>query len=558
MQLSLAAAAAAQAEKGAAGEADVALAFAEAERRQWTLPDPALLRRLAQGNGESPDAVARVSERLVATLGQLQHPRPGDRHGLGTARHPLRAAAGARHQGEQGGRAQGRPRVRAGGHRRARPGADPRQDGRRRRGAQHAGELRLARRHPRPVPAARLADGLLAGQGRHRQGGPGRPRAHGAPAHRRHHGLGQERLPQRAHQLDPAARHARRGAHDHDRPQEGRAQQLQRRAAPAGAGRHQHEAGHLRARQHLPRDGPALRRALAQRLPGHPRAQQEAGARGRGPHAVHDGDHRRAGRPHDGGPLGGRGLHHPPRPARAQLRHPPRGRHAAPVGRRGHRHDQDQHPLAHRLRRGLADRLAHHPRPGRRREPAGHGRHAVQPHGQQQAAARAGRADHERRDEAHHRALEAPGQARLPRGPAREPGRPRRRAVGAVGRRRRAPRRGHQDRGEHGRRVRGAAAAAPARGLRARRPAHRHHGGDGHHLRLRRQQGARGAHRRGGPAGGARAPQRRRRRRRRDGRRRARDRGPAPEAPPRRPSRRPPTSSLAQPELVCHRRSAAY
>ena len=82
--------------------------------------------------------------------------------------------------------------------------------------------------------------------------------------------------------LDPAARHARPGAHDHDRPQEGRAQQLQRRAAPAGAGRHQHEAGHLRARQHLPRDGPPLRRPLAQRLPGHPRAQQEAGARGRG------------------------------------------------------------------------------------------------------------------------------------------------------------------------------------------------------------------------------------------------------------------------------------
>ena len=74
VQLSLAAAAAAQAEKGAAGEADVALAFAEAERRQWTLPDPALLRRLAQGHGESPDAVARVSERLVATLGSFNIP----------------------------------------------------------------------------------------------------------------------------------------------------------------------------------------------------------------------------------------------------------------------------------------------------------------------------------------------------------------------------------------------------------------------------------------------------------------------------------------------------
>ena len=52
----------------------MALAFAEAERRQWTLPDPAVLRRLAQGNGESPDAVARVSERLVATLGSFNIP----------------------------------------------------------------------------------------------------------------------------------------------------------------------------------------------------------------------------------------------------------------------------------------------------------------------------------------------------------------------------------------------------------------------------------------------------------------------------------------------------
>ena len=101
-------------------------------------------------------------------------------------------------------------------------------------------------------------------------------------------------------------------------------------------------------------------------------------------------------------------------------------------------------------------------------------------------------------------------QAGLPRGAPREPGRPGRRAVAAGGRRRRAPRRGHQDRGEHRRRQRGAAAAPPARRLRPRRSPHRHHGGDGHHLRLRRQQGALGAHRRGGTADGARPPERRR------------------------------------------------
>ena len=71
----------------------------------------------------------------------------------------------------------------------------------------------------------------------------------------------------------------------------------------------------------------------------------------------------------------------------------------------------------------------HHPRPGWRREPARHGRHALLPDGQQQAPARAGRPGDERRDEARHRALEAAGQARVPRGAAREPGRAGRRAA---------------------------------------------------------------------------------------------------------------------------------
>ena len=74
VQLSLAAAAAAAAEKGEDAGTDGALAFAEAERRQWALPDPAILRRLAQTAGESPDAVARTSERLVATLQSFNIP----------------------------------------------------------------------------------------------------------------------------------------------------------------------------------------------------------------------------------------------------------------------------------------------------------------------------------------------------------------------------------------------------------------------------------------------------------------------------------------------------
>ncbi len=65
VQLSLAAAGSAQADPS------VALAFADAEKRQWTLPDPALLRRLGEGRGESPDAVAHTSQRLVETLGHF-------------------------------------------------------------------------------------------------------------------------------------------------------------------------------------------------------------------------------------------------------------------------------------------------------------------------------------------------------------------------------------------------------------------------------------------------------------------------------------------------------
>ncbi len=76
VQLSLGAAAAAKAaaEAPAEGDAEVALAFAEAEKRQWTLPDASILRLLGQGDGESPEAVARTAERLVATLASFNIP----------------------------------------------------------------------------------------------------------------------------------------------------------------------------------------------------------------------------------------------------------------------------------------------------------------------------------------------------------------------------------------------------------------------------------------------------------------------------------------------------
>lgn len=92
VQLSLAAAAVATPEV----DAEVALAFADAEKRQWTLPDPALLRRLGEGRGESPEAVQRVSERLVETLGHFGIPSQviGTVSGPRVTRYELQLAPG--------------------------------------------------------------------------------------------------------------------------------------------------------------------------------------------------------------------------------------------------------------------------------------------------------------------------------------------------------------------------------------------------------------------------------------------------------------------------------
>jgi len=53
------------------GGGDAALAFQNAEKRQWLLPEPSLLQRLGESIGESPEAVHRVSQRLVETLGHF-------------------------------------------------------------------------------------------------------------------------------------------------------------------------------------------------------------------------------------------------------------------------------------------------------------------------------------------------------------------------------------------------------------------------------------------------------------------------------------------------------
>ena len=53
------------------GGGEAAIAFHDAEKRQWLLPQPSLLQRLGESVGESPDAIHRVSQRLVETLGHF-------------------------------------------------------------------------------------------------------------------------------------------------------------------------------------------------------------------------------------------------------------------------------------------------------------------------------------------------------------------------------------------------------------------------------------------------------------------------------------------------------
>jgi len=50
---------------------EAALAFAPEDRRVWRIPEPLLLQRLGEGNGETPQTIASVSQRLVEALGHF-------------------------------------------------------------------------------------------------------------------------------------------------------------------------------------------------------------------------------------------------------------------------------------------------------------------------------------------------------------------------------------------------------------------------------------------------------------------------------------------------------
>ena len=163
----------------------------------------------------------------------------GDRHGpdLRPARHALRAAARAGHEGVEGRRAQGRPQLRARDDGDPHPRADPRQAGRGRRGAEPLAEARHPRRHLRRPPCDGEPAVRVARQGHLRQRDLDRSRAHAAPPHRRHDRLGQVGLHQHDPHLDAPALDAGRGADDPHRPEAHRARLLRVDPAPPDAGR---------------------------------------------------------------------------------------------------------------------------------------------------------------------------------------------------------------------------------------------------------------------------------------------------------------------------------
>ena len=125
------------------------------------------------------------------------------------ARDPLRAAARARDEGVEGRGAEGRPLLRARDDRDPDPGADPRQAGRRRRGAEPGAEDRHARRHLRRPALEREPARRLARQGHLRHRRLGRPGADAAHPDRRHHRLRQVGLHQHDPDVDPAPLDAR-------------------------------------------------------------------------------------------------------------------------------------------------------------------------------------------------------------------------------------------------------------------------------------------------------------------------------------------------------------
>ena len=146
------------------------------------------------------------------------------------------------------------------------------------RGCPDGGGQQQADLRPRP---RRLGQGL--------RGGPG---AHAAPADRRGHRLGQERLRQRPHHQPADARHARRGQPRAGGPEARRAGRLRRPAASQDGGHRRAAAGARRAGLGGRRDGGPLQAAGSARRAQHRGLQRQPPGGARGAAAVPRGRHR--------------------------------------------------------------------------------------------------------------------------------------------------------------------------------------------------------------------------------------------------------------------------
>ena len=124
----------------------------ESEGRRYRLPDPKLLRKSGKGQGPDTANQDEIAKSLVESLGHfgVEAKIVGRVTGPRVTRHELRLAPGTKVS--QGHAAQGRHRLRAGLDRHPHPGPDPRQAGRRRRGAQQAPPDGAPGRHLPPRP----------------------------------------------------------------------------------------------------------------------------------------------------------------------------------------------------------------------------------------------------------------------------------------------------------------------------------------------------------------------------------------------------------------------
>ena len=384
----------------------------------YLLPEPMLLQeeRPCRPGGRQR---ARHGGRGAAGPGAVRRGGPGGRHGGRPAGDALRTATGAGHQGVQGLGPQGRPGLRAGHHRDPHPRAHPGQVGGGRGSAQPAPRLRHPGRHLPGVP----------------QSAPGRSWC----------GWARTSPASRSTPTSPGCRTCSSPAP----PARARAAASTASSRPSCCAARPSRCGmimidpkkvelsHYDRIPHLlvpvvtnMKDAAGVLHNVCKEMEDryelmeleHCRSLGEMNKvrarRRRAPAAVHPDRHRRAGRPHDGLAARGGGVRHPPGAEVAGRRHPPGGRHAASVGRRHHRHDQGQHPVAHRLRRVQPDRLAGHPRRQRRRDPAGPGRHALQAARLQPPGAGAGRVHHRGGDRPAGEPLAASGRAGVPGGAA--------------------------------------------------------------------------------------------------------------------------------------------